>query len=228
MRANKAILNNEVLIDLTQDTAVEADVLEGKTFHKADGSVAVGTATLGDSEMEKVFSGTATELHLPNLTAIADMAFYQNTSPISVFDAPNLKSIGRSAFYTCTNLRVTSLPNNITHLYDYAFASASMLALTSLPDNLQYIGNYAFQSCVGLKTLIIPASVNEIGSSAFYNCTGLTSITFKGKPSKGIKLGTFAGCTNLTTINVPWASGEVANAPWGASNANIVYGYTEG
>ena len=43
MRANKIKLNNEVLIDLTQDTVEESDVLFGKTFHKADGSIAVGS-----------------------------------------------------------------------------------------------------------------------------------------------------------------------------------------
>lgn len=38
----------------------------------------------------------------------------------------------------------------------------------------------------------------------------------------------FSGCTSLalTTINVPWADGAVANAPWGATNATITYGYT--
>lgn len=46
MKANKIKLNDEVLIDLTQDTVEEADVLFGKTFHKADGSIAVGTAEL--------------------------------------------------------------------------------------------------------------------------------------------------------------------------------------
>ena len=39
---------------------------------------------------------------------------------------------------------------------------------------------------------------------------------------------TFTSCANLTTINVPWAEaeGEVANAPWGATNATINYNYT--
>jgi hypothetical protein len=45
--ANKILLNGETLIDLTADTAVESDVAAGKTFHKADGSSAVGTASGG-------------------------------------------------------------------------------------------------------------------------------------------------------------------------------------
>ena len=35
----------------------------------------------------------------------------------------------------------------------------------------------------------------------------------------------FTGCDKLTTINVPWSEGEVANAPWGATNAVINYDY---
>ena len=42
MSVNKVILNDEVLIDLTEDTVTEEDVTKGKTFHKADGSQAVG------------------------------------------------------------------------------------------------------------------------------------------------------------------------------------------
>lgn len=48
MKANKIIINDEVLIDLTSDTATESDVASGKTFHKADGNIAVGTAISSD------------------------------------------------------------------------------------------------------------------------------------------------------------------------------------
>ena len=43
MSANKIILNKKVLIDLTADTVTENDVASGVTFHKADGTTAVGT-----------------------------------------------------------------------------------------------------------------------------------------------------------------------------------------
>ena len=42
---NKIVFGNNVLIDLTGDTAIESDVAQGKIFHKADGTQAVGTAT---------------------------------------------------------------------------------------------------------------------------------------------------------------------------------------
>lgn len=42
---NKIVFGNNVLIDLTGDTAIESDVARGKIFHKADGTQAVGTAS---------------------------------------------------------------------------------------------------------------------------------------------------------------------------------------
>lgn len=45
MANNKVVLaDGTTLIDLTSDTAVAADVASGKTFHLANGAVAVGTA----------------------------------------------------------------------------------------------------------------------------------------------------------------------------------------
>ena len=43
MAVNKVILGDQVKIDLSGDTATEADVMSGKTFHRADGAVTTGT-----------------------------------------------------------------------------------------------------------------------------------------------------------------------------------------
>ena len=50
-------------------------------------------------------------------------------------------------------------------------------------------------------------------------------MTFEGTPTS-IASSAFSNCVKLTTINVPWAEGAVANAPWGATNATINYNYT--
>ena len=87
------------------------------------------------------------------------------------------------------------------------------------------IRNNAFYNCTKLALTSLPSSLTSIGNNAFYNCLGLDSLTFEGKP-KSISKSAFKECTKLTTINVPWASGAVANAPWGAINATINYNYT--
>lgn len=112
-----------------------------------------------------------------------------------------------------------------TKIRDNAFSDCYNLSLTSLPDEIVSIGANAFRACFSLALTSLPAGITSIGGSAFYGCTGLTELTFMGTPTS-IELNAFDGCENLTTINVPWAEGAVANAPWGATNATINYGHT--
>ena len=124
---------------------------------------------------------------------------------------------------TATN---PTLPSGLTKIGDFAFYKNANLALTSLPNGVTSIGNSAFYDCTRLALTSLPSGVTSIGRNAFYNCKGLTEITFKGKPNS-ISTSAFKDCINLTTIRVPWAEGEVANSPWGASSASIIYNYTE-
>ena len=88
------------------------------------------------------------------------------------------------------------------------------------------IRDSAFGGCTNLALTSLPAGLTSIGDSAFGFCTNLTNIIFKGTPTS-ISSTAFDECKNLTVINVPWAEGEVAGAPWGATNATINYNYTE-
>ena len=112
------------------------------------------------------------------------------------------KTIRTGMFSGCVSLALTTLPSGITNIGAYAFSGCSSLALTTLPSGITNIGNYAFSSC-----------------------SSLASLTFEGTPEH-ISYAAFIGCYNLTTINVPWAEGAVADAPWGATNATINYGHT--
>lgn len=53
----------------------------------------------------------------------------------------------------------------------------------------------------------------------------MTELTFEGTPTS-LDAAVFYNCNNLTIINVPWAEGAIANAPWGATKATINYNYT--
>ena len=96
----------------------------------------------------------------------------------------------------------------------------------TLPSGLTKVGDYAFSSCTNLALTSLPNSLTSIYNYAFRGCTGLTEITFKGKPNS-ISTSAFSGCTNLTTIRVPWAEGAVSGAPFGATNATLIYSYVE-
>ena len=57
---NKVIYGNDTLIDLTGDTATEADVVSGKSFHLKSGVQAVGTATIPEpATATPLMDGTA-------------------------------------------------------------------------------------------------------------------------------------------------------------------------
>lgn len=178
-----------------------------------------------DSSFKDVIEGTAVNPTLPiDLTKIRDYAFF-NATKLALTSLPNgVTSIGDQAFYNCQSLVLTSLPSGITKIRNSAFHSCSKLALTSLPDGVTSIGSYAFYKCTRLAITSIPAGVTSIANNAFHNCYGLKQITFKGTPSS-IEANSFIN-TNITTFNVPWAEGAVANAPWGATNATINYNYT--
>ena len=190
-----------------------------------------------------------TNIIMPKVKSIGGSAFY-SCKNLALTSLPNgLTEIGNSAFSDCKNLALTSLPSGAIQIYDYAFSGCSNLALTSLPDGITNIRDYVFQNCSNLALTSLPnnletigsrsfpgckntftsfpSSLKSIGARAFYYNSSLTSLTFKGTPTS-ISNNAFDSCSNLTTINVPWAEGAVANAPWGATNATINYNYTGG
>jgi hypothetical protein len=94
-----------------------------------------------------------------------------------------------------------------------------------LPEGLTALENTTFSNCHKIAITSIPKGITSIDNIAFNNCRSITSMTFEGTLDN-ISSTAFNGCINLLTINVPWAEGEVANAPWGATNATINYNYT--
>jgi hypothetical protein len=186
-----------------------------------------GITSIGIGAFQYCTSLALTELP-SDWTSIINYLFYGCTN-LAITELPSgITSIGNGAFSGCTNLAITELPSGLTSIGQNAFNECSKLAITSFPRSLTKINaGYEFQYCTGLTTLEFHDGFVEVGSNAFARCTGLTTVTFRGTPSV-IRAIAFANCKNLKTINVPWAQGAVANAPWGATNATINYNYTGG
>ena len=66
---------------------------------------------------------------------------------------------------------------------------------------------------------------DAIAQDQVYNVSSVTQIIINSTPSK-IESNAFRRADALTDIYVPWSEGEVANAPWGATNATIHYNTT--
>ena len=191
--------------------------------------VITGDGTGGGLTVDSVkglIDGTATTFTIPDgTTSIQKYKFYQMRNLTNVNIPNTVTRIGDEAFYYNTELVQLSLPNSINTIGSYAFYVCNKLPLTSLPSSLTTIGQYAFSGCWELAITELPSGITKIYSEAFSSCPSLTSITFLGTPIS-IAADVFNRCNNLTTIRVPWAEGEVANAPWGAVNSSIIYGYT--
>lgn len=118
------------------------------------------------------------------------------------------------------NVTGVTIPDSVTTFGTECFRNCTNLTKINIPPNLVTVANNVFWLCTNLKgEMVFPASVDSIGEFAFYQ-SGISTVTFKGKPSS-IHTNAF---NSSITVNVPWAEGEVAGAPWAAGNVN--YNYT--
>lgn len=140
-----------------------------------------------------------------------------------------LEEIEGDTFINCSNLALNYLPSTVKSIGGSAFAYCSNLALNYLPQSIENIGSYAFfmaksqwGSDYAPRRLVFGEKIKTIGNHAFDGCSGFDIIIFRGTPSS-ISPTAFANCPNVVGIEVPWKTDEVANAPWGATNATIYY-----
>ena len=229
--------------DVSGDTAVESDVAQGKTFHKADGTQATGTASGGggdDTDMEHVLmrSGSDGQYRVTSsLNSIGDYAF-QHNSKIAELIAPNVKSIGAYAFSDCPYLTNCSAlaAGNVHTIGGNAFSGCSRFAPDRIAMKPLYswikaqIAANAFSGCGSQvsdwKLKIIALGDVYIFGESFFGCSTLKEVCIEGSGSVSMASTCFSNCANLTDIYVPWSSGAVADAPWGATNAAIHYDTT--
>ena len=170
-----------------------------------------------------------TQVNLPALTSLSSSSSSSSSS---------------GAFYGCTGLTTISLPalTSLTSTASSGYSGAfygctglttiSLPALTSLSSSSGNSGSSgAFYGCTGLTTISLPALVtnNDTGqyTATFCNCRNLTDVQLGSEGHAVTSLGQymFKGCTqsNLTITVYTNGGASLANAPWGATNATIIY-----
>lgn len=180
---------------------------------------------------------------LVNLGALTTVTFSNVASKLTI--------IGGSAFENCGSLVVKNLPETLVWIQSAAFRKCKSYDFTTLPETLTTIEGHAFDGLqpsnplsglskipsqlgalyskalpyfgIGISALDIPSSVVALESECICGGSPSLTINFKGTP-QSIDAKAFIQAGGITTINVPWAEGAVANAPWGATNATINYG----
>ena len=137
---------------------------------------------------------------------------------ITEFEIPNGTSIVRQGAFQNTSLTRVTIPGSVTEIKNSAFNGCKNLTEVTFSEGLLSIGLSSFGGC-SLNSVEIPSTVTSVAKLAF-NGNSLTKVVFKGKPNS-IGNTAFGGATGV--IECPWKEGEVADAPWGATNATILY-----
>jgi len=120
---------------------------------------------------------------------------------------------------------ISAILHGYSYMPSHMFYNQKKLTQVTFPSGLLTIGNYAFSACILLQPLTLPPSITSVGTQAFLACNAFTSFRFTGTPSS-IATNAFQNCYNLSNIYVPWSSGAVSGAPWGATSATIHYNYS--
>ena len=222
---NKAYRNAVKKIEIGSSTSIDSCGIQG-CYSLA--SVAIPNSVKNIPYNAFCDCYALTSVVIPNSVTSIDGSAFQSCCTLTSIVIPNsVTSIGNSAFNGCYALTSVVVPESVTNIINYTFNNCYSLVSIVIPNSVTSIGNSVFNNCYSLVSIVIPNSVTSIGSNAFQKCYSLTEVTFNGTPTS-IESTSFKSCTNLLTINVPWAEGEVANAPWGATNATINYNYTGG
>ncbi len=77
------------------------------------------------------------------------------------------KGIAESAFKNCDTLISVTIPDSVTIICGSAFSGCKSLKSVTIPDSVTIISGSAFSGCNSLKSVTIPDSVIEIGTDAF-------------------------------------------------------------
>lgn len=170
------------------------------------------TMILGEIEGDLTFN----QVQYPRQYAFA----YCND--ITSLSLPGTISVSKYMCYQCYGLTSVDLPS-VEYIGTCAFSGCDKLTSINAPKTYT-IESQAFDGCKLLTSFTMSTNITTIEDNIFLNCDNLTTVTFKGTPTS-INRYALHGAA-ITTINVPWAEGAVANAPWGATNATINYNYT--
>lgn len=132
--------------------------------------------------------------------------------PPSVIRLPDL------AFSYCENLEevAVTIPDdesqwNLESIGTEAFRGCAKLLYFNFTPTLSHIGENAFSGCRSLNSVCLYENLNIIPQFAFEGCTGLEYVTLAARE---IKMGAFAGCASIISIDVQTPVPPVASSAW--------------
>lgn len=139
----------------------------------------------------------------------------------------SVSNIATDAF-RFNHFKIVRLPNVVELLNGMEFAS-STIQYIEIPNLTKIIngfyGNERLVATVGdeQEKILRLKKITYLGQFAFYGTRALKTYFYQPASSMSLHGNAFYQAKVMTDIYVPWSEGEVANAPWGATNATIHY-----
>ena len=192
-----------------------------------------------------------TSINIPNVTTIGNQAFIHCSSLTSV-NVSNVTTIGTEAFDSCENLSSFNIPSTVTTIGASAFLYCPLSSII-IPSSVTEIGEEAFLGCHASEVTIPGSvtEVSQIFTEGWAGTVNeyINNLVFE----EGVQtIGYFADLTNLSTLSIPStvdtideysfgncgsnseqliitinqneATSPIAEyAPWGASNAQVIW-----
>lgn len=121
-----------------------------------------------------------------------------NCNLINLIIYPSISVIPDGFCWACSSVKNIQIPDSITKIGTGAFGGCHALGKIKLPASIQTIMGGAFYNCTSLKSIEIPVSIQTIEGGAFYDSA-------------------------LETIRIHKPYGSISGAPWGATNANVIW-----
>ena len=160
------------------------------------------------------YTGSETEVIVPDkvlgmpVVAIADRAFFGNTSIRKITLPSGLKLISSYAFSRCVHLEKIQIPSTVAKIDLAAFSGCSQLKEIEIPGNVLRIPNSMMENCQSLKRVVLSQGVQHIGAKSFLNCSSLETVEL---PESLLKIGVmaFCRCISLKEARIPEGVNEI-------------------
>ena len=163
-----------------------------------EGTVYVGNVACGIKSSSK----TETIVLKDATVGIAEGAFSNLETLVSVSFPESLKYIGKNAFRGCVSLKEADFNEGLTTIGEHAFYRCENLESVTFPTTLIEIGENAFQNCQTLQSVEIPDGVRTVGRYAFENCYNLLSLRLPGT-LRTVEDNLFSSCIALKEVVIP-------------------------
>ena len=86
-------------------------------------------------------------------------------------DGKKTRRIADFAFRDCSSLMSVTFPGSVRSIGGWAFIGCEALSEVAFSEGLETIENYAFYQCRALTDVAFPESLTDIGTEAFGDCS---------------------------------------------------------